>query len=116
MLSSAGRWGARVLGRWGFETRDHSRTVDAKRERKGGGGTHSVSLNGALEERSGNGSTHPGLILVHLASVEVGHATRRDEEPATPIPTLKKASTCNVPAGRWRKGLRRFKTLAPTHA
>ena len=25
------------LGRWGFEKHDHSRTVDAKRERKGGG-------------------------------------------------------------------------------
>ena len=37
-----------VLGRWGFEKRDHSRPVDAKRERMGGGGTHLVSLNGAL--------------------------------------------------------------------
>ena len=31
-----------------------------------------------MEERSGNGSTYRSLILVHLASVEVGRATRAD--------------------------------------
>ena len=48
-------------------------------------GEHTKRSSGALEERSGNGSTHRGLILVHLASVEVGHAIRRDEEPAAAI-------------------------------
>ena len=35
-----------------------------------------------MEERSGNGSTYPSLILVHLASVEVGCTTVPHVEPA----------------------------------
>ena len=38
-------------GAAGFEERDHSHTVDAKRERRGG--AHLVSFNGAMEETSG---------------------------------------------------------------
>ena len=45
---------------------------------------------------------HPCFVREQIAAFEIGYAAIIDEESATTIKALQKASTQNVPAGRWR--------------